>query len=89
VLTPDGGPDGTTVAVTGTGFAPGDQVRLDYLDPAGVPTGSSAVAVADDTGGITASLAAQDPTGTPGPHTVVATVGDATTPVASAIFTAQ
>jgi hypothetical protein len=64
-------------------------VRFDYLDPAGVPTGASAVAVADDSGTVTASLAAQDATGTPGPHTVVATVGDATTPVASAIFTAE
>ena len=64
-------------------------MRLDYLDGAGVPTGSSAVAVADGTGSLTASLAAQDPAGTPGPHTVTATVGDATTPVASAVFTAQ
>ena len=89
VLSPAGGTNATTIAVTGTGFAPGDQVRLDYLDPAGVPTGSSAVAVADDSGTVTASLAAQDPTGTPGPHTVLATVGDATTPVTSAIFTAE
>jgi hypothetical protein len=47
------------------------------------------VAVADDQGSITASFVAQDPTGTPGPHIVTATVGDATTPVASAPFTAQ
>ena len=89
VLSPAGGTNATTIAVTGTGFAPGDQVRFDYLDPAGVPTGSSAVAVADDSGTVTASLAAQDPAATTGPHTVVATVGDATTPVASAVFTAQ
>ena len=88
-LSPAGGTNGTTVAVTGTGFAPGDQVRVDYLDAQGVSTGSSAVAVADDTGSITASLVAQDPAGTPGPHTVTATVGDASVPVASAVFTAQ
>ena len=89
VLSPGGGTNGTTIAVTGTGFLPGEEVRFDYLDAAGAPTGSSAVAVADEDGSLTASLAAQDPSGAPGPHTVTATVGDSTTPVASAIFAAQ
>ena len=89
VLSPAGGTNGTAVAVTGTGFVPGVEVRLDYLDSTGVPTGSSAVAVADGAGGLTASLAAQDPSGAPGPHTVTATVGSDTTPVASAVFAAQ
>lgn len=88
-LSPAEGPNDTALTVTGTGFAPGDSVRLDYLDHTGVPTGSSAVAVADDTGSLSTPLVAQDPAGTPGPHTVTATVGDATTPVASAVFTAQ
>ncbi|MDP9465854.1 MAG: hypothetical protein M3P31_01210 [Actinomycetota bacterium] len=88
-LSPASGTNATTIAVTGTGFAPGDQVRFDYLDAAGVPTGSSAVAVADDSGSIITSLVAQDPAGTPGPHLVVATVGDAPTPVTSGVFTAQ
>ena len=73
--------------MTGTGFAPGASVRVDYLDAAGVPTGSSAVAVADGGGSISASLAAQDPAGTPGPHSVVASVDES--PVASAVFTAE
>ena len=64
-------------------------MRLDYLDPSGAPTGSSTVAVADDGGAVTATLVAQDPAGTPGPHAVTATVGDATVPVASAVFTAE
>lgn len=88
-ISPTGGTNATTLTVTGTGFAPGDQVRLDYLDATGVPTGSSAVAVADDSGSINTTLEAQDPAGTPGPHTVTATVGDATTAVASEVFTAQ
>ena len=86
-LSPAAGPNATTLTVTGTGFAPGATVRVDYLDAAGVPTGSSAVAVVDGSGSLTASLAAQDPAGTPGPHTVVATVGES--PVASAVFTAE
>ena len=86
-LAPAAGANATTLTVTGTGFAPGASVRVDYLDAAGVPTGSSAVAVADGTGAITASLAAQDPAGTPGPHSVVASVAEA--PLASAVFTAQ
>ena len=88
-VSPAAGANGSEIAVAGTGFAPGDEVRLDYLDAAGLPTGSGTVAVADDQGSITASFVAQDPTGTPGPHIVTATVGDATTPVASAPFTAQ
>ncbi len=88
-VSPAEGPNATSLTVTGSGFAPGDQVRVDYLDTAGVPTGSSAVAVADESGSITTTLAAEDPSGTPGPHTVTATVGDATTPVTSAAFTAQ
>jgi DNA-directed RNA polymerase specialized sigma24 family protein len=86
-LTPAGGPNATTVAVRGTGFPPGAEVQLDYLDAAGAATGSSAVAVADDSGSITAALSAQDPADAPGPHSVVASVGDTT--LATAVFTAQ
>jgi hypothetical protein len=88
-VSPADGANATSLTVTGSGFAPGDQVRIDYLDTAGVPTGSSAEAVADESGSITTTLLAEDPSATPGPHTVTATVGDAPTPVATAAFTAQ
>jgi hypothetical protein len=51
-------------------------VQIVYLDPTGTPTGATATAVADDRGGFTAQLAAQDPTGTPGDHVVQATAGE-------------
>ena len=85
-LAPSTGPNGTEITVAGTGFPPGATVRLDYLDAAGAPTGSSAVAVTDAAGAVTATLAAQDPAAQPGPHTVVATADGAS---ARATFTAQ
>ena len=64
------------MSVVGTGWEPFVEVVLEYLDLTGSPTGSTAVATADQTGSFTTSLAAQDPTGTPGDHVVRGTAGD-------------
>jgi hypothetical protein len=72
--------------VTGTGFAPGAEVLVEYLDPTGAATGSSATAVADERGRFTTDLTAQDPNNFPGEHTVRATDGQRT---AEATYTAQ
>ena len=85
-LSPAAGPAGTELTVTGTGFPPGAEVRVDYLDTAGQPTGSGAVVVADPAGSITAQVAAEDPAAQPGPHDVTATAGEVT---ARATFTAE
>ena len=73
---PAEGPNGSTLTVVGTGWEPLVEVSLEYLDLTGTPTGSSAVAVADEAGGFTVQLAALDPTGTPGDHVVRGTAGD-------------
>ena len=73
---PAEGADGGTVVVVGTGWEPLVEVSLEYLDATGTPTAAAAVATADPTGGFTAQLAAQDPTGTPGDHVVRGTAGD-------------
>ncbi len=84
-LSPAVGPNGTALTVNGAGFAPDSEVRVDYLDSAGTPTGSQAVVVTDARGRFTAELAAQDPSNVPGAHEVVATDGAQT---ARATFTA-
>ena len=82
---PATGPNGTALTVTGTGWAPGVGVVLDYRDPLGAPTGSRATAVVDAQGRFTAQLTAQDPGALPGPHAVRATAGAVT---AEAVFAA-
>ena len=85
-LSPQSGPNGTAVTVSGVGFDPGQQVRVAYLGVDGEPTGSQALAAADAEGRFSTGLAAQDPAGEPGPHEIVATSGDTT---ARAVFTAE
>ena len=75
---PRSGPNGATLRVTGAGWEPGSQVTLDYLDTTGRPTGSQTTATVQDDGRFTASLVAQDPSGTPGRHEVRATSGPLT-----------
>jgi hypothetical protein len=75
-IEPGEGPNGGTVSVVGTGWEPSVEVVLEYLDPTGAPTGSGAIATADDAGGFTVQLAVQDPTGTPGDHVIRGTSGE-------------
>jgi hypothetical protein len=75
-IDPAEGPNGGTVTVVGSGWEPSVEVALEYLDPTGAPTGSAAIATADDAGGFTVQLAAQDPTGTPGDHVIRGSAGD-------------
>lgn len=76
---PVAGPNGQPLRVTGTGWTPGAQVRLDYLGPTGQPTGSSAVATAGADGAFSAQLIARDASMVPGRHEVRATSGAVTT----------
>lgn len=85
-LDPATGPNGARVMASGTGFTPGAQVLVQYLDPTGTPTGSQAVVVADARGRFTAEITAQDPNNLPGEHTVRASDGTLT---AEATYTAQ
>ena len=86
VLSPASGPNGTDVTVTGTGFAPGTEVEVVYLDTVGEPTGSSATTTTDAQGAFTTTVTAQDPANLPGRHTVRASDGAST---AEAGFDAQ
>ncbi|MEX2290693.1 MAG: hypothetical protein WD794_10240 [Mycobacteriales bacterium] len=86
VVDPASGPNGATLTVSGTGWRPGTQVQLDYLDPTGTPTGSRSVVVPDARGRFTGQLSAQDPANLPGRHTVRASNG---TQVAEAPYDAQ
>ena len=72
---PSSGPNGATLTVSGTGWTPGGEVLLEYLDPTGAPTGSQSVVVADARGRFTGELTAQDPNNLPGRHTVRANDG--------------
>jgi DNA-directed RNA polymerase specialized sigma24 family protein len=72
---PSSGPNGATLTVAGTGWTPGAEVLLEYLDPTGSPTGSQAIVIADARGRFTAQLTAQDPNNLPGRHTVRASDG--------------
>ncbi|MCW2679624.1 MAG: Neocarzinostatin family [Frankiales bacterium] len=83
---PATGPNGAVVTVSGTGFTPGAQVTVDYLDPTGAATGSQTVVVADERGRFTSELTAQDPNNLPGDHVVRASDGTLT---AEATYTAQ
>ena len=83
---PASGPNGAVVTVNGTGWTPGSEVLIEYLDPTGASTGSQTRAVADARGRFTAELTAQDPNNLPGEHTVRATDG---TLFAEATYDAQ
>ncbi len=85
-LDPAEGPNGQQVTVSGTGWTPGVEVRLTYLDPVGTPTGSSATAVPDERGRFTTVLAALDPQNLPGSHEVRAEDGAQT---ASATYSSR
>lgn len=77
-VAPASGPNGARLTVTGTGWQPGVAVALDYLDPAGRPTGSRATAIPDAQGRFSAVLTARDPSGAGGRHVVRAADGSRT-----------
>ena len=77
-VAPSSGPDGARLTVTGTGWEPGGEITLDYLDAAGRPTGSRASTTADGEGRFSATLTARDPGRTPGRHAVRASDGTST-----------
>lgn len=85
-IDPASGPNGQLLTVSGTGWTPGVEVTLVYVDPAGRPTGAQAVATADARGRFTAEIAALDPEQLPGPHVVRAGDGEV---VAEATYDAQ
>ena len=64
------GPNEATVEVTGTGWKPGEEVLIEYLNPLGGRTGQQARATPDANGRFVASLVCADPSNIPGPHTV-------------------
>ena len=73
-VSPQSGPNGAELTVSGTGWDPGQAILLQYLDPTGTPTGSENPDVqADERGRFTATLIAQDPNNLPGRHIVRAT----------------
>ena len=75
-IDPVSGPNGATLVVSGTGWTPGAEVLVEYLDPTGTPTGSQTTVVADARGRFTGELVAQDPNNLPGRHTVRASDGE-------------
>ena len=77
-VAPSSGPDGARVTVTGAGWAAGVPVTVDYLDPDGQPTGSTAAATPDEQGRFSVTLTLRDPSGTPGRHAVRASDGSST-----------
>jgi hypothetical protein len=77
-VAPSSGPDGATLGVTGSGWTPGGRITVEYLDPAGQPTGSRASAVVDADGTFETELVASNPAGVPGRHTVRAGDGSTT-----------
>ena len=83
---PDSGPNGAELQVTGSGWTPGEQVLVEYIDPTGTPTGSQSVVVPDARGRFVAALTAQDPNNLPGEHTIRASDGEQ---VAEATYDAQ
>jgi len=85
-LDPASGPNGEPLTVNGTGWTAGVEVLIEYVDPAGRPTGSQAVISADARGRFTAELAAFDPENLPGRHVVRAGDGEVT---AEAAYDAQ
>ncbi len=77
-LDPDSGPNGTAVTVSGSGWPPGAQIAVEYLDTLGEPTGSGTSAIADNAGRFSTQLTVEDPNNLPGRHTVRATDGVST-----------
>ena len=72
---PTSGPNGSDVTVSGTGWLAGGTVRIDYLNPLGVPTGAGARQAVDVRGRFTTALSALDPANLPGRHTIRAADG--------------
>jgi DNA-directed RNA polymerase specialized sigma24 family protein len=72
---PSSGPNGATVTLQGTGWLPRATITVDYIDPLGRRTGSTANATVDARGRFTTTLSAQDPSNLPGRHTIRATDG--------------
>ncbi|MFN2625471.1 MAG: RNA polymerase sigma factor [Mycobacteriales bacterium] len=85
VLSRTTGPNNATITVVGSNWVPGSAVAVDYVDPLGRRTGSSARATADPSGGFSVQLVTHDPDNLPGPHRVVASND---TQSASATYTA-
>ncbi len=75
VLQPESGPNGTEITVLGSGWVPGREVRISYENGLGT-VGATATAIPDADGTFQARLAARDPAGLPGRHTVVAEDGE-------------
>lgn len=75
---PASGGNGAELQVTGLGWPAGATVTLNYLDTAGLETGSRTTVVVDDTGEFSAELLAEDPADLPGRHSVLATDGTRT-----------
>ena len=78
-IDPASGPNGERLTVSGTGWTPGVEVLLEYVDPAGLPTGSQSLVTTDARGRFTAELTAFDPEQLPGRHVVRAGNGEVTT----------
>jgi hypothetical protein len=76
---PTSGPNGATITLQGTGWAPRGAVTIDYIDPLGRQTGSHASTAVDARGRFTTTLSAQDPSNLPGRHRIRATDGTQTT----------
>ncbi|MGB8652499.1 MAG: hypothetical protein WCD35_17765, partial [Mycobacteriales bacterium] len=74
-LVPQSGPQETEVTVNGTGFTPGAQVTVRYLERFSQNAGSTSVVVADARGRFTTTVVAHDSGGLPGPHDVTAEDG--------------
>jgi hypothetical protein len=75
---PSSGPADATLQVSGTRWEPGSRVLLEYLDPAGRPTGSRATVTVEADGTFEGELVARDPSGLPGRHSVRASDGTRT-----------
>jgi DNA-directed RNA polymerase specialized sigma24 family protein len=86
-ISPASGPNGATVVVTGTGWAPQQPVTIRYLTALGTPTGQQAVGIPDAQGRFSTEIVAQDPANIPGRHDIQAE--NAEGQEATARYTAQ
>ena len=68
-LSKTSGDNGETVRVTGSGWKPGEQVTIAYLNALGVATTTETV-VPNAGGGFVADIVAYDPANVPGPHRI-------------------
>ncbi|HEV2890113.1 MAG TPA: sigma factor-like helix-turn-helix DNA-binding protein [Frankiaceae bacterium] len=76
-ISPNAGPNGTTVRVTGSGWRPGSTVSLSYIGPLGDTDQRGSVTVRED-GTFSGTIVAYDPERIPGFHTVRARGGSRT-----------